>query len=336
MKCLKSMKQYLSRKANAQEVVGLALGCIIGLIIIFFLSALSASASGVALTIENDFFGDKDNNYSHGTELEYFRAIDLGDSYGIYKKSYGFNQLMYTPTDLRYPGIPEPGSRPWAGTFSIYYETLTLKSERLEIRTRYSMGWLGPRSKAERTQKAVHKMLDNTPPQGWEWQMPNEFMVNLYHDRYYLLDSHEWGRKGYDFKGILGGTLGTVFTEAHIGAVARLGHNVPKHSLDTGIAIKTARQQSFLDDIFFYGLGELKASVVGHNATIGESIFRNRFPTQEKSIEHIVGSFRYGGALGYRGFAVTYIWEQRTDEFKDQTDGGFKYGMLKIEYNWRF
>ena len=294
---------------------------------------------GFVITAENDVFMDSDDNYSHGSEIEYTEdatgQIEDGDPFRV---GYGINQLMFTPNDISDPNMPTQSDRPWCGTFSMYYETWTrTKSE--EIRTRYSIGTIGPDSHSEESQKTVHEWLGCDTPMGWDNQMPNELMFNIYQDRYYTLYSISYNRFGTDIDAVYGGTLGTAYVNGRIGTQIRIGYNIPPKSVAGRIVPKAIMCDVFeyiKNRGFVYLLCDASESLVLHNATIGSSIFRDREEGQERDLEPFVFSYDYGIVAGLDKLSVTFLIEHETSEFKGEEDDSLSYGMLRIEYTSHF
>lgn len=298
---------------------------------------LSSSFGGFVLTLENDFFGDSDDNYSHGTEIEY--NYWKHDGFTPYRVGLGVNQLMFTPQDIGEPDLPPMTDRPWCGTLSVYYE-LWHRTNHEDVRTRFEIGVLGPSSGAENSQVKVHEWLDCKTPMGWDHQMPDELMANIYHERYYRLWSQNiYGRWGYDIKPLYGFTFGTTYMNLRAGGQSRFGYNIPLNSFPGGIAPKVVRGQGLvLSDpgFFVYVVGSVEEMYVAHNATLGESYFENRESGQERELESMVFTYRYGLVTGIKNFSFSYMWEERSEEFKEETDGGMGWGMIRLEFLYQF
>lgn len=294
--------------------------------------------AGVIITLENDaLFDQSDDNYSHGTEIEY--VTWKYDTFVPYRVGYGINQLMFTPKDISDPNMPPMTDRPWCGTLNFYYETWE-RTNREEINTRYSIGVMGSNSGAEQSQKAVHKWLGCATPMGWDNQMPNEPMLNLYQDRYRLILSCPLFREfSTDLKFIYGGTIGTTYLNARGGIQARMGYNIPINSFPGGIVPKAPKdgKDPFVNQRFFiYLVSGIQEMYVPFNATIGSSIFENRKFGQERPLEEFVYSYKYGFVTGFKNVSCSYIWEERQEEFEGEVDGGLGYGMLRLEFTYQF
>lgn len=300
-------------------------------LLVMVLACLCGVASGgVIVTIENDLINDTDDSYSHGTEFEWVSGtrMDHGEPYRV---GYGINQTMYTPTDISNP-TNQPDDREWCGMLVVFREVWA-KDGTETTRTRYEAGVLGPWAGCETTQTKVHEIVGSAKPMGWDNQMPNEPVFNAYHERHHPLMS--FGRRtawGAYVEAIYGGTLGTTFINVMGGSGARAGWNVDPDRFLGGIDPKGVENRKF----FAFVAGEVGGMAVFHNATIGHSFFREREPGQEHDLQRGVGTYRYGGVVGYGCFAVTYMMNQRSPEFKGQDEKGTDWGMLSLEITERF
>jgi len=298
-----------------------------------------AAQAGFVVTIENDIFCGTDNNYSHGTEMEWVSS-QMSDKDGPFRIGYGINQIMYTPIEDSL-AMPAKSEHPWCGTLTAYRETWIRSSfYSEEVRTRIEIGVLGPASLNERSQRTVHRMINNDLPVGWDNQMPNEPMVNLYQDRYHLLWNGNLNEHwGMDVKGIYGGTVGTTFINGRAGFQWRAGYNIPNNSMPGGIEPKAIRDGEVAapsSGFFVYLMSDVTEMVVLHNATCGSSFFRDREPGQERTLEPLVNTYRYGIVIGYNDLSFTYLIGHRSNEFDGQADGGMDWGMLRLEYLRQF
>lgn len=289
-----------------------------------FLFGLSASG-GVILTLENDLVNETDDSYSHGTEIEWVGGTQMKND-SPYRVGYGIHQTMYTPTDISNPDN-QPDDRPWCGMLTAFREVWS-KSGTEVVRTRYEVGVLGPWAGCETTQTKVHEIVGSGKPMGWDNQMPNEPVVNVYHERHHpLMSFGREGSWGAYVESVYGGTLGTTFINAMGGSGVRAGWNIPPDRITGGIDPKGIQAGRF----FAYVSGEVGGIFVLHNATIGSSFFQDREPDHEQELQRGVGTYKYGGVVGYGSFAATYMFNMRTAEFKGQ-DEGTDWGMVSLEF----
>jgi hypothetical protein len=290
------------------------------LILILFYSNLAYS-NGINVAIENDVFHHSDNNYSHATELQYIVANDM----------YGIRARMYTSEHIS-DTIPPTDEHAYCGTTSLIYKR-NVKLSKGFAEQEIEIGVMGPLSYNREMQIAVHNMLGNNLPQGWDYQFPNEPIVNIYLQRYYplMLIGKDNKLQIYS-ESVYGGSAGTTFNNLDIGLNLKLGYDIPKDKSENVILAKQARQ---FNNIFYYLLVETRGYYVLHNATLGNSFFRETELREEyeQELKPLVGELQYGLALGYSNFRLVYILAKRTKEYYGQ-HSLMDYGVLRLEFSF--
>jgi len=135
------------------------------LFVLISLVSLIANADSVALILENDclfnrYFKNQDNDYTHGTGLEYW-----------YKDEWRFmlQQNMYTPSDIC-TKEHIPGTRPYAGWLGaeIGKQLFTGSDSPWSHYAAVNFGMVGPSSQAGNTQIKVHEIFHCRKPMGWD------------------------------------------------------------------------------------------------------------------------------------------------------------------------
>lgn len=148
-------------------------------------------ASFLHVSAENDFFvvkGDAtDRYYTNGVRIDYYfknkkrrfpsnLLLKVGDDKNIY--SLGIAQYMFTPTEIDVPTI-RYGDHPYAGAlFGIYALDSYLFENRMKVKSELYFGVIGPLSLAKESQIFTHKLFDQTRPEGWDHQIPNDILIN--------------------------------------------------------------------------------------------------------------------------------------------------------------
>jgi hypothetical protein len=197
--------------------------------------------------LENDVFLYSDDNYSSGIGFSWtsddaatytpknfiptiVRGVSFLPSVGgpRYRNfvSFTVGQEIYSPRDIEEP-IPPPDQQPYAGVLFLDTSVFSHGPRSLHGFT-LRLGCVGPCSGAEQLQKTLHGWTGDPIPQGWDYQLSNEFLLNLdyqYHRR--LSRRAERGKLNYDFALGAGGGLGNYFIGANVGLTARLGYRIP-------------------------------------------------------------------------------------------------------------
>ncbi len=143
----------------------------------------AVSAAGeVTLTLDNDFFVGFDRHYTNGLQVAVLaetaslpgalRGLHPFDSDVDRQYTFAVGQRIYTPADKSL-ATPDPRDRPYAGWL---YALLEFRKHRDGALDHFmaSIGMVGPASLAHQTQDAVHHLLGQDTPQGWNAQLHNE------------------------------------------------------------------------------------------------------------------------------------------------------------------
>ena len=279
---------------------------------------------------ENDAFGGTDRFYTNGISFSLARSgsswLDpLADRLpwgtGHRTVSYEFGQIMVTPVDTSRP-IPDPADRPYAG---ILYLGLSLHVDGKDSYhgLKFITGVVGPWSLAEETQKEVHRWVDSSQPQGWDYQLRNEPIVNLVyeHRRKYRLLGKSCGL-ALEMLPAANVMLGNVLTQGQIGGQLRLGYNIPD---DFGTTLmrgmvhlppprpSTDPRLSQKLGVFIYGGANM--NLVLRHITLDGNTWKES-PSVEK--EWLVPAAEVGMAVATRRFMVTFSHVLWGREFKGQ------------------
>jgi lipid A 3-O-deacylase len=216
--------------------------------VVFVRAEGAKDSSTFTLYVENDVFTGTDSHYTSGVRLAWI-SQDLADyrenprlpewSYPIIERlpfinepgfqravSLSLGQNIYTPEDLVRSDLIED-VRPYAGItyFAIgFHSKSSHRMDSLEL----DLGIVGPHSYAEQCQTKLHEWIDSTDPQGWDNQLKDEPVFNIFYERKWRL-AHSMVRKGFNFDMIphIGFGLGNVATFASTGTEFRFGWNLP-------------------------------------------------------------------------------------------------------------
>ena len=197
---------------------------------------------------ENDLYTGTDRDYTNGIKLTWISA-DLTDyrnnpnvpqwSYPLVEAlpfvnepglqrtlSFSIGQNIYTPEDIREYELMED-DHPYAGVTYCAVGFHSRSSRRMDT-LEFDIGIVGPRSYAEKCQKAVHRWTNSDYPNGWEHQVKDELFLNVYYERKMkFLGSVKHAGIGYDIIPHLGCSVGNAYTAASAGAQLRWGWNLP-------------------------------------------------------------------------------------------------------------
>ncbi len=314
------------------------------------------------LYLENDVFGDRnDRYYTHGTKLSWI-SQDLSGyqdnplipawSHPLIEKlpfvnrpgdqrsvSLSLGQNIYTPANIDRSDLIRD-DRPYAGISYLAFG-LHSKNTRQMDTLEFDVGIVGRHSYAEDCQKVVHRWIDSTDPKGWEHQLHDEPILNIFFERKWrLLRTKYASGLGSDFIPHIGVNIGNAFTGANMGAQVRFGWNLPN---DFGTFVIRPGSDSNapldVDDPRFFrpfrrfGLHLFLAvdgNTVARNIFLDGNTFRDSHSVDKK---HFVADFVGGIGIIFQRCKLTYSYVLRTKEFETQKEAQ-KFGAISISYSF--
>ena len=169
--------------------------------ILFLLVSISGSAQELAfskspekssfgLGFDNDIWNKTDNYYTNGVSftltapflkksplnyilIPFNKYNDTHSLYGLELK-----QEMYTPIDLVTPGI-KPDDRPFASLLYLSEFRVSNNMNRfVQYRSELQLGVIGNYALGEQTQSFIHVITPSEVPEGWDYQIKNDLILN--------------------------------------------------------------------------------------------------------------------------------------------------------------
>ena len=264
------------------------------------LLSTTVMADQITLTLENDVLHSTDKYYTHGTKLQYEKS----DGYGVI-----LGQNIYTPLN-KDAKEPQPDQRPYAGWL---YTGLSLNkyTNNVDDYYEFTVGVVGPDSYAEQTQKQIHRWINDDLPQGWDNQLHDEFVANVYYCKTYHYELASFSDV-LPYGEIIGGS---VYDGLGMGTDMRLGYNLPP-SFEPEINVKAARSKKFMAYIF----AGVNGRWVMHNMFLDGNNYRNSHDAVTVDKEPLVGEFRNGAAVGYGDIELRFTDFYRTKEYTTQDE----------------
>lgn len=190
---------------------------------------------------ENDHFARTDRGFTNGLKLAWIppekqkgddkffldRLMFVSRPDFSHFRAYSLRQDMFTADDLTVSGLIEE-DRPYAGFLEFELGAYSLSRFRA-IYWGLSLGIVGPLSLAEHAQKLIHSSGRPDWPEGWQHQLKNELVVQLYAENKWkkIIPAGIRGL-GLDLIPQCGAGLGNAYTYAHAGLQVRLGLNLPE------------------------------------------------------------------------------------------------------------
>ncbi|MBW2631444.1 MAG: lipid A deacylase LpxR family protein [Deltaproteobacteria bacterium] len=318
---------------------------------------IAQNMSTVTLYMENDFFYKTDRQYTHGMKLSWI-SPDLTDyrdnplvpawSYSLIERlpfinepgyqrsvSLSLGQNMYTPEEIERSDLIKD-DRPYAGITYLAVGFHSKNGRQMDT-LEFDVGIVGPHSYVEQFQKVSHRWVAATDPQGWEHQLHDEPIINVFFERKWRLLRTEYNRGlGFDFIPHIGGGLGNAFTGANAGGEIRFGWNLP-NDFGTYIIRPGSDSNAPVDntDPRLYSLFRragvhlffaVDGTAVAHNILLDGNTFRDSHSVDKK---HFVACFVGGIGFIVNRFKITYSHVYQTKEFKTQ-EKEQQYGAISL------
>jgi len=305
-------------------------------------SGYGFAKDAISLYLENDSRRFKpnhatDRHYTHGTKFVYLTQPDwqwledfsqwhFADAAQPVDTAVGFflGQNIYTPDHVDKPDKRSDKDMVFAGwlyTGMFAQRATNHLLDHLEL----SIGVIGPSSKAEQVQKAIHDLIGSDEPVGWDEQLADELAVDLSFMRKQRLQSGWFApTESTDFIAEYGFTAGSVHRHLQVGITARYGFNLgntfgpARMALPSGIS--TLRKDETAQSGYLFA-----------RAT-GKAVEHNRFLTGLDE-EPLVGEFQVGVVYQYKKLEFGYSQTFFTREFKEQS-GKDSFGAFTL--SWKF
>jgi hypothetical protein len=144
---------------------------------------------------DNDLFnlvgGITDRGYTNGTRVDYFyikhkpsrfllnRIMPKAGDSSI--NTYGFSimQVMITPRNIL-KRIPDKNDYPYSGSLFATHSLISSNPiKKYRWQTEWLLGVMGPPSLAKETQQYVHRLVGYIKPNGWDYQLKTDPLVNV-------------------------------------------------------------------------------------------------------------------------------------------------------------
>lgn len=302
----------------------------------------------LTLSLENDLFSGEDDNYTNGVRLAVLSAennlpkwIEEGASAfplfareGHKRWSFSLGQSIFTPEDITVRELQRE-DRPYAGWLYGSFGVTSDTGSRLD-NLQLTLGVVGPPSGAEQTQKFFHDVfydsLHTRHPLGWHDQLDTEPGLVLEYERKWR-KLHEFSPFGFgmDITPSIGGAVGNIYTHASVGAVARLGYDLPSDYGPPLIRPSLPGSDFFIptQDFGWYLFAGVEGRAVARNIFLDGNTFSDSHSVDKRPF---IGNLQTGIAFTYDDMRFAYTHIFYTEEFHGQR-GGDAFGAFTV--SWR-
>lgn len=287
------------------------------------------------LNYDNDFFSATDRYYTQGIYLEFIipivkksplskLLIPLGkhatNYYGI-----TLEQDVFTPRSIRVDRIYYT-ERPFSGVFLFSHTLASInKEKKLRLNTRLDIGLIGPEAMGEEEQKGVHHALNNIQPQGWEYQISTDFIIN-YTVKY---EKGLIAKNKFECIGYATSRIGSLYDDVGAGILLRKGY-MSSYFQNLGLSRNQKSETGKHCQAYLYSKGEVKA--VAYNATLQGGMFNKNsiYTLPSSSINRLVATAYVGIVLNYKRVSVEYTKAYLSKEFKTGLPHGWGHCTISV------
>ena len=295
---------------------------------------LIAQASVLQLGTDNDIIFQSDGDYTGGLYLGYSSTpepkdadsgltsrLDMPDA--LYSWSSQLQIKAWTPSEIK-EQTPQPNERPYAGTLTADFgRTLFNHSKSLYLGIK--AGVLGPSSKAENFQKTIHKWTGSSYPEGWEYQVKNQVIMDFSAEYDHLLART---RSNHELSGYGRLVAGNFQPEIATGLGWRWGKDL--ESRFNTAALRPWQQKPQISSgkqTFWYLYGSVEARYRFRDLTItGDT----QQPVHSVSLQKPQGSGAVGVVAGYGSAGMSFSVMADSRDFKEDKNELHSMGMVTL------
>ncbi len=285
---------------------------------------------------DNDYFTATDYYYTQGVNFEVvapaYKRFFLGKL--LYAGKQGARQYGiaiehngYTPTNISSDQILY-GDRPFAAALMLKTFAMTDQPERKQrITSSLTLGVIGPAAGGQEMQRDIHKRIHATAPQGWQYQIANDVVLN-YEMGYEKNVAHARDIFLFNMLGTL--HAGTLSTKATAGAVIMLGRLNPKILSTFGGTGSTFQPTKKLR---FHAYAQPLVNIVGYDATLQGGMLNHSSPyvIAAENISRVTGQINYGVVVTFNSMYLEYYSAAISPEWDSGIShrwGGIRVGVI--------
>ncbi|GAA4051259.1 hypothetical protein GCM10022409_42530 [Hymenobacter glaciei] len=193
------------------------------------------------------------------------------------------------------------GDRPYAAyLYASFFRVSNLPAQHQRLTTALELGFIGPAAGGKELQTAIHRVMGNAEPCGWDYQIRNAPIVGyrVAFEKQLATSRHT------ELLAETEASLGTLYTYAGTGLHLRAGQFNPYFANPSPFSYSPSWQ--------LYGEAALAGRFIGYDATLQGSPFTSRDPYTLAAGDVRRAVLRSSGGVvvahGYISFAATATW----------------------------
>lgn len=293
------------------------------------------------VVVENDLFGGTDRHYSNGLRLEWVapeervslwlrRAARLQPFVNLdgaeLREGYAIAHTLYTASDITLEN-PPADDHPYAAHARLNWFAAA-RTAREEHTILVDVGLIGPSAQGEFIQTRWHQLIDGEEPRGWDSQLHDELVFAISGQRSRRLLAEHIGPLDMDVLGHAGLTLGTLRTDASLGATIRIGRGLsdsftPPRLRPALSPSSMYSPQAAYGGYVFFGVGGYG---VARDIFLDGNTYRDSASVDRKSW---VGDMQAGVALHLKRYRLAFTYVVRSEQYDGQ-NGPQRFGAISL------
>ena len=274
---------------------------------------------------EDDVDFKHDRDYSFGSEIGALFSYSLRNDFfytNYFSISYAWQ--FYTPKDIRDSNLIVD-DRPYAGYQYVKTSLHRINKDTLHTMT-LQLGFIGPATQMQSVQNGFHYLIDAPHANGWEYQLKNEFIVQL---NYSYREFIQLSEKQVILPEV-GFELGNASIKGYVMAIYRYGDSI-ENDFSTSLMDNTnyykIPKKEASHKKWGYALQlNLKTNFIARDIFLDGNTIQNSHSVEKNSF---VSELGYGIDIFYKKWSFSYLRKHLTKEFTTQ-NRYHSYGSLII------
>lgn len=306
--------------------------------LLFISEATSAQSHAHEFGFQSDndsFLGQgSDRYYTNGLFIFYRQALNTNNNLKLANKVLGIEvgQKMFNPISGYVPNASFV-DRPFAAYLYAGANLNLLYKTESNLKLSAQTGMIGPAALGKQVQNTIHDTFGFYTLNGWQYQIRNNFQLNLSAEYNRLLARASW----IDVSASAYGNIGTGFNGAGVGPLVRIGDfNQLFNSVSTQ-SISTRNSSSPLHNYELFLYYKPQFNYVAYDATVEGGLFQDGQPSGPEirsTPNRAMLSQQVGAAYGGKRWVIDLAAVFHTRDVKTQTFNTHQWGSATILYRF--
>lgn len=288
----------------------------------------------------NALFKGQDWGYTNGSRLDFFnppkKKTKLHQKITLFSPKHTTNgwsimQIMITPQKTQ-PFVPDKKDYPYSGALMVIHTRHKADPYRKRnLQMEYIAGLMGPPTFAEQTQILLHRLIGDPKPNGWDYQLPTDPLLN-YNLTY---EKQVAGKNNLILVAGASGFAGTLSDGLSVYSIIRLQKNlnyfsglnnqyfsVNQNKIGAAFSVKSSIDALLYNALLDGGLFNNRSPIHDNNAKSGSDLQRKKLIARLDIMLHI----------SFRKFALAFTQKFYSADYKNYNR--HKVGNISFFLGW--